>query len=98
MRFFAVAAHFLGIRARNACLNGCKFGRTGFVAPKCATHTKIIVATNGYFLVVTGRVGVVGVVLKDGCPLVAVVRYHPVVAIHHAGQSRIQVQRTLIEL
>lgn len=96
--FFAVSTHFFGIRARKTGLNGCKFRSTGFVAPKGPAHSKIIVATNRQFLIVRSRVRVVSAVFQNGSPLVAIVRYQTVVAVHYASHRRVKVERALVEL
>lgn len=98
VRFFAVSTHFFGIRARKTGLNGCKFRSTGLVAPKGSAHSKIIVATNRQLLIVRSRVRVVSAVFQNGSPLVAIVRYQTVIAVHYACHRRIEVERALIEL
>ena len=96
--FFAVAAHFLGVRARNACLDGGKFRRTSLVTPKCTAHTEIVITTHRKLLIIRSGVSVVGAIFQDRRPLVAVVSHQTLVAIHYACHCRVKVQRALIEL
>ena len=98
MRFFAIPTHFFGIRARKTGLDGGKLRGASLVAPKRTAYSKIIIAAHRQFLIVRSRIGVVGAIFQNGRPLVAVVRYQAVVAIHHASQSRIKVERALVEL
>ena len=96
--FFAVASHFLCVRARETCLNGGKFRGAGFVAPKGAAHSEIVVATYRKFLIVGCRIRVVGAVFENRRPLIAIIGYQAVVAIHHTSHGWIKIKRALVEL
>lgn len=98
VRFLAGTAHFFGIRARQACLNCSEFGSAGFVAPQGTADTEVVVTAYRQTLVIGNRIGVIRVFLEDRCPLVAVIGYQTVVAVHHTGQGRVQIERALIEL
>lgn len=98
VRFFAVSAHFFGIGARQARLNGSEFGSACFVAPQRTTDSKVVVAAYRKFLVVRNRVGIVSIFLEDRSPLIAVVGHQAVVTVHHTGERRVQVEGALIEL
>ena len=98
MRFFAIAAHFFGIRAGKARLQGCKLGSPGFIAPQSTAYTKIVVTSYCQFLVVRSRVGVVSVAFQNGSPLIAVIGYNPLVAVHYAGEGGVEVERAHVKL
>lgn len=98
VRFFAVATHFFGIRTRQTRLDRCELGSARFIAPQRTADTEVVVTAYRQFLVVGNGIRVVRIFLEDGSPLVPVVRYQTVVTVHNARQSRIQVERTLVEL
>jgi len=98
VRFFAVATHFLGIRAGKAGLKRGKLGSAGFVTPQRAAYSEVVVAAYWQFLIVRCRIGVVSVAFQNGSPLVAVIGYNAVVAVHYTGKGGIEIERAHVKL
>lgn len=98
VRFFPAASHALAIGERQFARCGCKIALTSLVAPESATNAEVIIASDGYLLVIADVVGRISIALQHTCPLVAVVGSQADVTVHQARHGGVEVERRKVEL